>query len=710
MLPNMNNYGFYKELVETGRQTIFTKDLNKDNIDIHWQNIISILNDGIEVRDVQMMKIHVVFPDDELDLFIIQYMYNLMFWTLQLNAGEQIYSHHIFFEKVITKGTIKSYIDKFFVRKYIKDMDLMRLNQIIDNCIGKFRDLKNYQMFLCNTLDLKDTTDFMKEFPEFNDAIHLDITGVPMEDVKEYGMKATNTMVSYITRHDRDHNSKYSFIAKEGTNIKQYKEVSVNIGTKPNGQGGVFSHVIPTSFINGGLQTVEDVIVDSSIGRIAQILQKQNVGQSGAFARRLGLNNQDSRLHLDPNYSCDTKNYQKVFIKDDNILSIFDMRYYKLKEKGVDYLLDYTKDKHLIGQTIYLRSPMTCASAARGDGICYKCYGNLAYANRNINIGQIASELLSAIYTQRLLSAKHLLESAIIKMEWVPEFSELFNIEFDQIMLKDNLEYKRCKLIINADDIVESDVEDDAESLEDGTVMEENNYVYSFTVKTPEKSIVIRTMDSDPIYLSSELIELMNSSGMTDDDTYEFDMSKLKEKSLFIVDIQNDELSKVMKQVKNLVDNKSSIKAHNRNSILEAFIDANLSGGIKINSVHFEVLLMNQIRAFDDILSLPDWTKTDEVYQIITLENALTDNLSITVRLQAPKLKRTLIHPSNRRLSKPSNMDLFTMVHPQDFMTEDFEDSRPEHERDRKVVTPVIFNESMIGCSKEEVERFYLNN
>ena len=385
------------------------------------------------------------------------------------------------------------------------------------------------------------------------------------------------------------------------------------------------------------------------------------------------------------------------------------MRYYKLKEKGIDYLLDATKDKHLIGQTVWFRSPMTCASAARGDGICYRCYGNLAYANKNINIGQIASELLSAIYTQRLLSAKHLLESAIIKMEWVPEFSELFNIEFDQIMLKDNLEYKRCKLIINADDIVESDIDDDVESMDEGTVMEENNYVYSFTVKTPDKSIVIRTMDSDPIYLSSELIELMNANGMTDEDTYEFDMSKLKEKSLFIVDIQNDELSKVMKQVKNLVDNKSSIKSHDRNSILEAFIDANLSGGIKINSVHFEVLLMNQIRAADDILSLPDWTKTDEVYQIITLENALTDNLSITVRLQAPKLKRTLIHPSNRRLSKPSNMDLFTMVHPQDFMTEEFKDSRPEHERDRKIITPLIFNESMVGCSKEDVERFYLN-
>ena len=168
-------------------------------------------------------------------------------------------------------------------------MDLKSLNQNIDRCIGKFRDLINFQMYLCNTIDFKDTVDFMNEYPEFNDIIHLNIDGVPMEDVKEFGMKNTNAMIKYITKADRDHNLKYPFISKEGVNAKQFKEVSVNIGTKPNGKGGVFPRPIKNSFINGGLQSVEDVLIDSSIGRIAQILTKQNVGQSGAFARRLGL-------------------------------------------------------------------------------------------------------------------------------------------------------------------------------------------------------------------------------------------------------------------------------------------------------------------------------------------------------------------------------------------------------------------------------------
>ena len=687
MLENLENYGFYKELVQKGVQTIYTKDLNNDNIDQHFNCIINILSDGIETQEVQNMRIQ-VFPDDELDLYIIQYMYNLMFWSLIVCSGETIKSIHLFFEKVITKDKIKSYIDTNFIRKNISKIDLISLNQNIDRCIGKFRDLQNFQMYLCNTLDFKDMTDFMSDYPEFNDAIHLNIDNVPMEDVKEHGMKATSKMMEYITKADRDHSLKYPFIAKEGVNVKQFKEVAVNIGTKPNGQGGVFPHPIKTSFINGGLQLVEDVIVDSSIGRIAQILQKQNVGQSGAFARRLGLNNQDSRLHDDPDYICDTRNFEKVTIKNKDILDMYDMRYYRFKENGIEYRVDATKDHHLIGQTLLFKSPMTCASAAKGHGVCYRCYGDLAYANRNINIGQIAAELLSAIYTQTLLSAKHLLESAIIKMEWNANFNDFFNVEFDQIILKDNVDYRKIKLVI--DDIIENDSDDSDD--DSSNIMSESCYVYSFIVRVANGTEhVIRTNNSDPIYIHDDLVEIMNSEGPNEDDVYEIDMDKLKEISLFTVDIQNDELSKVMKQVKNLIDNKSTIKMHDRNTILETFIDTNLEGRIKINAVHFEILLMNQIRAAYDILGLPDWSYPEEQYQIIALGNALTDNLSITVRLQSPKLKRNLIHPSNRRLYKSSNMDLFSMEHPQEFMSKEFKSSLSENERDREVIKPLKF-------------------
>ena len=682
-LANMENYGFYKPLVKEGYQVIKTDDITNDNIDEHFKNIINILNDGIELPEIKELKIHVVFPDDELDLYIFQYMFNLMFWTLIVCSGNRIMSYNLFFEEVITRDVMKDYIDNQFVRPNIKFMELIRINQNIDRCLGKFRDIINFQMYLCNTIDFKDTTDFMSEFPEFNDIIHLDTTGVAMEDIKEYGMKYTNQMIKYITRADRDHNLKYPFISHEGVNAKQFKEVAVNIGTKPNGKGGAFPRPINSSFINGGLGSVEDIIVDSSIGRIAQILTKQNVGQSGAFARRLGLNNQDSRLHHDPTYSCDSINFVKVNIKSKDILKIYDMRYYRFTENGMEYLLDARKDKHLIGQTLLFRSPMTCASAARGNGVCYRCYGNLAYANKTINIGQIASELLSNIYTQKLLSAKHLLESAIVKMNWTAGFYEYFNVEFDQLTLKDGLDVKKITIIINENDIIENECEEDTPS------MEEYNYVYSFILKHGNNSITIKTSDEDPIYITNDMVALMNSVGKVDDETWEIPGEKVKDICPFVIDVQNDELSKVMKQVKNLIDNKSSIKGHNKDSLLEAFIDANIAGGIRINAVPFETLLMNQIRHIDDLITKPDWSNKNEPCQLVTLDQALSDNPSINVRLQSSKLKRTLIHPSNRYLSAPSNMDLFTVEKPQEFINSSYID-KDKAEPERKIIKPFM--------------------
>ena len=68
-------------------------------------------------------------------------------------------------------------------------------------------------------------------------------------------------------------------------------------------------------------------------------------------------------------------------------------RYYRFNPNGMEYLID-DSDMSLIDKTIYLRSPMTCACASAGKGICKRCYGDLYYTNYDVNIGKIAAELL----------------------------------------------------------------------------------------------------------------------------------------------------------------------------------------------------------------------------------------------------------------------------------------------------------------------------
>ena len=690
----------YKDLCETGRQTIFTKDINKENINRHFYSCINILKDGIETQEVQNMMIHVIFEDNiDIDLSIFDYINNLMMWQLCTGIDKPILSVHLAFFEDITKRVIKEYIDNIFVDRYRKEIPFINMNQMIDDVVGKFRDLREFQMYLANTLNLEDTIELMKKYPEFNETVHFDPTGIPLEDIKDAGMEATNIQIKYIK--NSNHCLRDSFRTGEAISPKQYKEVAVNIGTKPDGQGSVFPHPIIHSFMNGGLTTAEEICIESSVGRVAQILQKNNVGESGAFARRLELNNQDTYLHTDPNYICDTRNFEEVTIDNATKLNMYDLRYYRDNPLGVDKLLESKKCKHLIGRKLYFKSPMTCASASRGNGICYRCYGDLAYSNQEINIGQIAAEALSSIYTQILLSAKHLLESLVVKMNWVKDFYDIFSITFNTIALQENKIFRGWKLIIDEDIKSEEDFDDTTYSY----------YINGFTVQKPDGTeIKIHTTESDNIYFTEEFLEFVlankpSTQSQEDEDfCMEFDMVQLMDfPSLFIMEIRNSELSRTMDQIKKLIDNKGIIQGHNRNSILEEFINTNINGGIKLNAVHFEILLMNQIRAFDDELDKPNWTIPNVPYQILTLSKSLSENPSITVRLQSDKLDQTLKSPKNRFIKQPSITDLFFMEQPQEYLDDDIisDEYKPKSDIEKNIIQPISFDNPKIRVGRE---------
>ena len=690
MKYNSNYHYPYEDLCNTGHQTIYTKDLNQDNINDHFNSIINILKDGIETPEVQSMMLHVVFENDtDLDLSIFDYAINLMFWQFCTIVHHPIWDVHIVFPEDITKKYIKEYIDNIFIDKYRKKLPFIELNQTIDAVIGKFRDLRQFQMYLANTLNLEDTIDLMNQYPEFNETVHFDTTGIPLEDIKEAGMAATNKQIRYIK--NSNHCLRDSFRTGEAISPKQYKEVAVNIGSKPDGQGSVFPHPIKHSFMNGGLQSAEEICIESSVGRVAQILQKTNVGESGAFARQLELNNQDTFLNPDPNYVCDTHNFEEITIENETMLNMYDLRYYRTNPNGIDKKLNAKKDKNLIGQRLFFRSPMTCASAARGHGICYKCYGDLAYAEQEINIGQIAAEGLSSIYTQILLSAKHLLESLVIKMEWTKQFYELFTITFNTIALKENGTYRGYKLIIDDDIKSEEEIDD----------IEYNYYINSFIVRTPDgEDIKIKTTEADNIYIEPDFYQYIMSVQPEDDNSdesyyVELNMVDLMDfPVLFVVQVRNNELSATMDKIKKLIDNKSIIESYDRNSILKEFITTNIQGNIKLNAVHFEVLLMNQIRAADDDLDVPDWTIPNAPYKILTLSKSLSENRSITVRLQSNKVSKALSNPQNRFISKPSMTDIYFMEQPQEYLDPNMisDEYVPKSDKEEGVIQPVSFD------------------
>lgn len=667
-LYNFENYGVYEELVKTGSIDIFAKDITNANLDSHFFGVLNVFRDGVETDQVHSMYVNVHFMDNEsVKLSLFYYFYNLIFWKLPLECGDALTSEYLFFPTDLTTVDIKRYIDDKFIERHQEHFSIIRLNNIIDDCMWKFQYIDEFHTYLLNTIDNEDTLNLMKISDEFNGYIHADLSDVPMEDIKNVGMEMENKAIDIIK--NSDHCLRDAFRTGQGINPRQHKEFTLNIGTKPNGNGGVYPHSINSSFANGGLQSRADLEVDSGSSRVAQILGKENVGDAGHFSRILGLNNQSSRLHDDPNYICNTQNLMRVTIKNSKILDMYKNRYFRYTPTGIEYKISINPlrdNKDLIGKTLYFRSPITCACAARGHNICYRCYGGLSYVNYSLSVGKIAAEILCSILTQMLLSSKHLLESMIVALNWVPEFHELFNVEINMITIKQDLEnMEQYSLEISN---VEFDNEHDQ--------FDYNAHISSFNVIYPDGSKrVIHTENNDNIYLSNALLEMMsemNNSNTADveneniEDSFVFNFKDLSDIGVFMIKLANAEISRTLEKIASTIKTSDGMAGRTKEDILEDLIDIIIEGKVNIDAVHLETLLSNQIRkSADDILEMPEWEYPNAEYYMIGLNKALTDHPSVTVSLQFEKQSKALYYPLNYKKNKAHSTDLFYMVQPQ---------------------------------------------
>lgn len=679
-LINYENYGIYRDLVQNGYIQINTKDINNENLDNHFFNILNIMRDGIEQDSVHNMAINITFCDGEsINLSIFDYFFNLIFWKLPLSVNDELTSEFLFFEEDITKSSIKNYIDEKFLNKHRTEYENIQLNNFIDDCIYKFKYIDEFSLYLLNTINNEDTIDLMNENKEFWDCIHCDLSDVPIEDVKNVGMNFTNKAISIIK--NSFHCLADSFRSGEGINARQYKEFTISIGSKPDGNGGVYPANINTSFSNGGVNDPESYFIESSVGRIAQILSKMNVGTSGHFARILGLNNENTNIYQDPKYICNTKNFMKVYIPDLKFLDKFKNRYFRFTSdpNSVEYKVSSTPSRdnqNLVGKYLYFRSPCTCASHARGEGICYRCYGDLAYTNNDINIGKIAAEILSSKLTQKLLSAKHLLESLVKKLEWSEGFNEIFEVDYNMIRFQDNFNGKKCKIILE-DPSPEDELDD----------FDYNEYVTNFSIVKPNGDVIdIYTSNADNMYLTKEFSMVLHRKEPNEDNKYIIDYEDIKDFSIFLVHISNNELQGTLDNLKGIINKSTITEAPNmtKDILLQNFIDTIIKGGIGIDSVHAEVIISNQIRSIDNTLRKPQWEYPDEPYKLITLNRALMENPSVTTSMEYQKLGKQLFNPLTFKKTEPSISDLFFMVQPQEYMNIELEESNIKSDKDKE--------------------------
>ncbi len=669
---NFENYGVYEILARKGFQTIDTNTIDSSNISKHIYWITNIMRDGIETDEVISMCIGITFSDNYyVELYITDYFFNLIWWNLIVAPGSPIQSKYIYFPENQTNAYNKKYIDEWYIEEYYGRIHKIIMNNTIDDTISLYRYVNDFSLYLCNTISLRDDIELMQNNKEVYDIMHTDLSNIPLDKINEEGMRLTNRFIEII-KENENHWASQMFRANEGINPKQFKENNLNVGPKPNGEGGVYPIPINSNLLYlGALKDLVYAIIDYSGGRIAQIINRNNVGTSGSFARILKLNCIDSFLHEDPTYICNTKNFCKITIKNDQMLTLFDGMTYRTNPKGLDMVLR-DKHKHLIGKTLYFRSAMTCASAARGEGICHACYGRLAFINSDINIGIMSAEEFSSILTQMLLSAKHLLEAKVKELGLPPMFEKFFTNEFNYFIVNENIDGD-YRLVINMEEDIIEDEEYDNVDL--------GKWVLSMTLvnnNNPDEVYEFSDFKSE-IYISQDFYKLLSRN--TDDNGFaSVNLSDIdKDDVLFIININNDELSETLSKLQKIINNSKVTTNFTKDEILQEFTETLIKSKINVNATHCAVILSEQIRDGEDLMVKPSWEYENASYVITTLLQSLKNSPSITKRLNFNYVSQALINPSSFKVSSPSEVDLYFMTKPQEYIDPNYETPKKDN-------------------------------
>lgn len=698
MLNNFKNYYVFGELVQNGTYYLRTSDITINNWPDYYNGILNIMRDGIELDCLHNWFITVDMGDgDIVDLSVFDLYFNIIMWYVVIHSDLPITGEMLYFPDAITKKNIKDYFD-FIIDKVRTKIPPKKLNNIIDDCLHSYVDIDDFAFYISNTINLKDTIDLMNVDPEFDQTMHQSLMNVPIEDVKDIGMKIANKHIDIINNRSiqelgHDHCLRNSFISGEAISPRQYKEFAVHIGSKPNGVGGVQPAIVDGSYLGGALNNTLYQFVDSASSRVAQIQTKKNVGKSGSFARILGINNIDTELHPDPNYACDTIHFINIYISSQKVLDLLEGQWFRYNPNDVDFLITKRR-KDLIGQTICLRSPMTCASAAAGKGICYKCYGQLAYINNIIKPGKYAAEQLSSELTQRQLSAKHLLETITTKINWSEQFANFFGMYLNGIYPVQTP--KPFELIIDTDSITE-DMDDD---VSDENAASYTRSITDFYVDYDGTRIPITSQEKTDMYFSNLLEDFIaegkimeGADGEIIIDIQNFlAFAELKDKDacLFYIHIENNELSRTLKELEALINLKSVTTKLTKDQILQKAIDLIIEGNLSIHAIHMQVLIMNQIRSTRSLTKMPDWTRENVDYTILTLDRAIKTNSAVVLSLLYQDIARTLSTPLTFKKTKPSVMDLFCMKQPQTNIMYDTTITR-NTDNDKRVIHPFIY-------------------
>ena len=193
----------------------------------------------------------------------------------------------------------------------------------------------------------------------------------------------------------------YSFIKSQSSmRIPQFTDCLGIIGANPN-EDTVIPYLVPESWCRG-IQHPTSFLVQAKTARVAKIMEKCKISSTGSALKddmfvNKGLMVKDG--------DCGTKHFLKMLINDEQDLKTLKGMNYTLVENSGNFKKISLEDTDLIGKTIFLRSPATCAMLD-ANHLCSECCG--VPIRKKFDIGLDCTMKITGEAGQIVLSAKHI--------------------------------------------------------------------------------------------------------------------------------------------------------------------------------------------------------------------------------------------------------------------------------------------------------------
>lgn len=571
----------------------------------------------------------------------------------------------------------KAYMDDIYLKRYRQRETLSRE---LHDCTFFLRQIsRRFSKFIGLSMSVYVFMDLEKRIPEYGELLHfhVDETKQPAE-IEQDIQTAAKRQVELILQDDH-YTTLKAILQSKAVKEKQLSEVQTLIGLKPDDQGRTIPRPINTNYLIGGLNRLFDLYIEAVSGRTAANVNKTLMGVAGHLLILTATLSASVKLYP-VETDCGAPNLVPVHVKNKSVLKRINLRKYKRAGSKKYMTIDFDNDTDLIGETIYMRSPVTCA--CKDGRVCKECYGDLWYRNKDLNsAGAYAGFVQMNPVAQGLLSAKHSQTTDSFMIVFNEGFDKYFVIDSTDIIIRNDIEdVEAYSLIIRVDDIKTASEEDDDENVfdivsgekqkkkkskkqqQDDDMYDMNESDGSLGLKYYTKKFYIakhygskrhqeieefRDVDEKELYMHMDLINRM--APVQDAELGDILMIDLENidvsEFVFVIELENNGVTKPLKAIKQLISTKAHGGCDTYEDMISAMMDLNEQAGIDVASVHSEMIIRQLIRSSSNRIKRPDFGKLvmRQDYDIMTINTALKYSPSLSTSLNTAFLKYKLI-------------------------------------------------------------------